>query len=436
MTDSFQRNQDWLGSDCEPELVAVAGRLGQALGQRAKMHEAPEEIRTAIMAAIRATPQPTTQSTVLRSVKPRRRTFSLMTSGGLALAAAVAIVAVIVSSLVATPATSADSVFRQAASAGLKPGQAAYLRYLVKISGSQLSVPQTGSAAVQVLAATAAEPEVAREDLSVIPTNRGQTWCIALHTVVVGDWEYTLPGANCGMGVPMVLYSLFMSGQGPCLCGLNPFPDGALTANALYGASVARQLLHHPSAGAVLRRGRFDGRSAFIITVAHWPDQPLMKRVTLDFDAHSYVLLGIKATANSLRYQFNLIASHIGSSKPLPASTFRLVPSTNSLLMSVPVSASRANLLRVCPGIHDLKHLLDANYGPLRSCKTAIPAMTARRLAHLFTGPVVPRAVWQAERAGVFTAAYARKSLAASLAYMTKWVTWGHSLRYNSSTVR
>jgi hypothetical protein len=438
MTNSSRWNSDFYADQFDSDLSPVARRLDRVLGPTAVSHEAPEEVRAATLAAIRTARHSTSRSAGT-SVTLRRRTFTRFASGGLVLAAAVAIVVVLESAVVGAPATSADSVFRHAAYAGLKPGQAAHLRYHVKMSGSQLKVPQTGTATVRILPAAGTKPEVAREDLSVLPRKRGQTWCIALHIVVVGKWGYSAPYANCGgMGGPMLFYSLFMSSTGPCLCGPSWFPEGALTADALYGESVARQLLNHPRAGAVLRRGRFDGRSVFIITVAHWPDQPFLKRVTLDFDTHSYVLLGIDATANTIRYQFNLIASHIGSSKLLPRNTFRLAPPPpgNSFPMQVPVSGSRAKLMRLCPGIQDLKHLLDMNYGPLRSCKTAIPTMTARHLAHLFTGPTIPQAVWQAERAGVFNSTYARKGLAASLTYMTKWVTWGHSLRYNNSTVR
>ena len=136
------------------------------------------------------------------------------------------------------------------------------------------------------------------------------------------------------------------------------------------------------------------------------------------------------AQAVTYHYRFVLVHSKTLPAKAVPTGFLRLPNQTENLPIGIPVTVSRARLAELCPGIKHVNRLLDRGLGPLRTCRTVAPSMSASGLAAQFMTAAPYKALRQAAAAGVFSRRLVERSLAAEHGSLAKWVTWSHSLKY------
>ena len=453
--------QDILGAEGSDDVRPVLDRLA-LMAAAASLVKAPPAVDHAVLAAIRdarlgrgsaglslprgSEATPAYPRARLRPVpgneRAGRRRLGSHAGAVIAAGFAVAAVALAVGLFglhpAQAPAVSARAVLARALRANLGPTQAASLHYRIVLTDRQHPRShQTGAADIWIRGSHAGIPETVRENMSILPRNRSGE-CILLQYALVGNWAYSTPYWNCAGG-PMIPFSAMMEP----FDGQFPSTATVLPANLFYGVAAARLLRGELPGNVSLGHRSLQGHRVDVIGVRKWPGQPRLSAV-LYYDARTSVLRGfdalIKTTWGAIQqYKLRLVRGRIGPASGVPTARFSLPPNVyyrgssrqrKTWPIALDVQVSRQKLQRVCPGIRRLDLLLNRGTGPLRACRTAIPTMSAPRLASLLMGSRPYALLHTAVRSHVFTRALADQSLRAERTSLARWVTWGSSLRW------
>jgi hypothetical protein len=324
--------------------------------------------------------------------------------------------------------------------------QAVHLRYRVIISSVDVGTStsrrfgrQTGTAQIWARGAQGRHPGAVREGLVVLPRDQGGAagQCISLQYAVAGGWGYAVPYWDPCAPSPMIAFSAYaFPVTSP---DLPPFPDTILSQTFFSDSEASR----FRSGGATFRHSTLGGHRVWAVGPDFRPVGNRL-RMSLSFDRQSHILREMDATLNipyssvpagsaqavTYHYRFVLVHSKTLPAKAVPTWFLRLPIQEAHLPIGIPVTVSRARLSALCPGIRHMNRLLDRGLGPLRTCRTVAPSMSASRLAAQFMTAEPYKALRQAAAAGVFSRRLVERSLAAEHGSLAKWVIWSHSLKY------